>query len=111
MSRIYLNELYRSEILSRNNIIKLRDKITGGEEIDFQGIIFISRSVADELINLSIEFPNLVFNNVCEEISQMLEIVRKGRTELRNRKTNNRISMMIYCKNMEEVKRALGSAG
>lgn len=111
MSRIYLNDIYGAQILSRNNIAKLRDILSGQEELDMQGVTFISRSVADELINLSVDFPALVFHNLCKEVSQMLEIVRKSRSEMRNRKTDNRVSMMIYCKDMEEVKRALGSTG
>ena len=75
--------------------------------LDFQGVVFMSRSFADQLhkeLNLSNAQLNLVFKNAEVGIVEMLEAVAKTQTERRpiNKSYrvlsfNNLINLQDYC--------------
>lgn len=110
---INLASSFGSHILSRNNISNLREKFNGAECIlNFQGVTFISRSVADELLQWQEEIKDVVFSKINTEVEHMLAAVERGRKENRRRVASSKVSTMIYCDTMEELKIALsGHAG
>lgn len=62
MKTINLRDLCGKEVLSRANVRKLYDIVDAETEtVNMAGITFISRSVADELCNISDRFPSIVF--------------------------------------------------
>lgn len=108
MENILIKDFFGNEIFSRSNI-KLIKEILNKETkvLDFQGISFISRSVADELLNIIKDYTELELLNLQPEVKTMIEVVRKSRIS-NNRKINNaKIRTTYYCDTIDEVKNAL----
>lgn len=112
MKTINLKDVCGKEVLSRANARKLYDIVDDDTEtVNMAGITFISRSVADELCNISDRFPSIAFCELAEDVEIMLGIVRKGRSMPRTHKSKAKVSMTINCSNMDDLRKALLSFG
>lgn len=110
MNSIPLKDICGEEVLSRANIKKIYNLIdTETEIIDFVDVLFISRSVADELCDILEQHKTLSVVNVCEKIGIMLEIVKKGRQMPRVYRRSPKKSITIRCETMEDVRKALSN--
>lgn len=108
MSEIRVAEICGTEVLSRANVRKLYEHIGDEtESIDMSGVKFISRSVADELCNISDRFPALKFDGMTDDVAMMLGIVRKGRGVKRDYTSKAKVSMTFNCKTMDDLRKAL----
>lgn len=108
MKTIILNEILGNEILSRQNVRNLEAQLQEEDvTLDFNGVTFISRSVADEFLNLSERHGSITFRNLDEGIHKMLEIVKRGRTQGRDRILRPKQSTTFNCSSMEEVREVL----
>lgn len=91
---------------------KLYDYVNDNTEIiDMSGVTFISRSVADELCNISDRYNNVEFRGVYDDVNTMLSIVRKGRNVKRVYTSKAKISMTFNCKTMDDLRKALLTFG
>lgn len=92
---IKLSEINGTDIRSRINMMKLKSEIENSDshyiEVDMNDIVFISRSVADELINISEFFKDkeVKFIGLTGEPYTMLDIVAKSRKKQRVRDVDN----------------------
>lgn len=112
MAIIYLKEVCGGEVLSRANVRRLYDLIDDETTvIDMSGVSFISRSVADELCNISDKYQGIKFIGMVEDIELMLSIVRKGRNSKRNFMSKAKVSITYNCKTMDDLRKALLSFG
>lgn len=112
MTTIYLKEICGIEVLSRSNVRKLYDLINQQtESICMRGVTFISRSVADELCNISDKFTDIKFTDITEDVDTMLSIVRKGRGTKREYSSKAKISVTYNCRTMDDLRNALLSFG
>lgn len=48
--------------------------------IDFSGVTFVSRSVADEICNVLADYPNLSLRNMAGDVKMMYDVVVRGRS-------------------------------
>ena len=76
-----------SEIRSRAAIEKIKVFIQKKRKIylDMTGVTFISRSCADELYNIQLDYKHVKIKNQTGEVYKMMRVVEKGRTKRRNR--------------------------
>ena len=78
--------LISTDIRSRANANKIRAAIQGVNNrfvLDFSGVVFISRSFADELYNVEEEHGNIMVVNVTGTVQAMLDAVSNGRKHKR----------------------------
>ena len=97
-----LIDIFGSEIRSRSNIEKIRkDKSKDCLfRFDMDGIVFISRSVADELCDME-EKKEVKIENTCDMVNNMLSVVKKTRKEGR---TNREAAPNVFkCESIEEL--------
>ncbi len=102
---IYVKDILGGDIRTRNNAIALRSALSHNDctEIDMTGVTFVSRSFADELLNVKKEY-HIRIANAEGEVSSMLAIVEKGRnTKSRPRTSNN--NSVVEITSMEELER------
>lgn len=87
MKAIKVKEILGTEIRSRIPIVALQQQMDVKEEcvIDMSGIIFISRSFADELYNLEQDYRNVSFVNLEDNVKKMMDVVWMGRKKKRVR--------------------------
>ena len=88
MKTIKICEIIGNDIRSRSSIERIKSQMPDDEDcffIDMSNVHFISRSFADELYNLYIDRKGVHFVNKSDE--RMLDVVWKGRTSKRIRKT------------------------
>lgn len=52
--------------------------------LNFEGVVFISRSVADEICNLQSDYPDLQLTGMEGDVEKMYNVVSKGREKTRN---------------------------
>lgn len=57
--------------------------------LDFSGVSFISRSVADELYNILQDYPSVQLCNMEKDVKMMYSIVERGRKRPRHYQTND----------------------
>jgi len=108
MKTIKLKELFGTEVLSRASIRRIYDFVDDETtSIDMSGIQFISRSVADELCNVTDEFNKLILTNMLDKVSKMISIVSKGRKAGHQFYSRNSLSITVTCSNMEDLRKAL----
>lgn len=106
---IKLSELIGTDIRSRINTVKLRNEIAASDssqiEVDMTDVIFISRSVADELINISEDFidKKVKFVGLKDEPQTMLDIVAKSRKTERVRNAESRNQEITVLHDMKSV--------
>lgn len=112
MSTIKITDICGKEVLSRANIRKLYDYINDTVSVlDMSDITFISRSVADELCNISDKFTQISFANMSQDVEKMLTIVQNGRGVKREFASKAKVSITFNCKTMEDLRKALLSFG
>jgi hypothetical protein len=98
-----------TDIRSRKNAEILKSMIHPGSKVmlDFQGVTFISRSVADEICDI-IEHSKATVDksNMCLLVENMLRAVENGRNKKRERPEIDDKDIII-CKDMESLSRVL----
>ena len=87
MNRISIKDIISPEIRSRSSADLIRPRLTAGEDniIDMDGVVFISRSFADELYNLQLDYNPVRFENTTGDVEKMMQVVWKGRSRKRVR--------------------------
>ena len=111
MEKLIIKEILGKEIFSRNNVRKLNSNIYIDKlEWDFEGVSFISRSVADELQNIFEAYPDIEIINLEPSVEQMLKIVKSGRSSERRNHSGTKRSTTYVCDTIEEVRKALLSS-
>lgn len=85
---ILLRSLFPKEIYTRQSCSRLQeliDRQSSSVVLDFKGIVFISRSFADELLCLFDASPSISFQclNTNEDVSAMLSTVQKIRNRMK----------------------------
>lgn len=87
MNRISIKTLIGAEICFRSSADLIRPRLVAGGEnvIDLKGVDFISRSFADELYNLQLDYDSVRFENAAGDVEKMMQAVWKGRGQKRVR--------------------------
>ncbi len=87
MNTIIVKDVLGTEVRSRISITAIKQQIVKGERniIDLTGIVFISRSFADELYNLEQDYNNVFFIGENENVGKMMKVVWEGRQKKRVR--------------------------
>ena len=85
-----LKNIYAADLFSRSRAQQLLQYISGNTDevvLDFEGIIFISRSFADELCNIIDDNKDkkFVFTKQASEVQTMISRVQEGRKQERKR--------------------------
>lgn len=73
----------RTRAFFHRDILRLTSTISGEIVLDFSNVIFISRSVADEIFNMQNDIPRLRLSGMHGEVEAMYRIVRNARTSKR----------------------------
>lgn len=94
------NEI-RTRISFRRNIEELI-KACADIRLDFTGVTFITRSVADEIYNIQLDFPRIEVLNLHGEAKKMFDVVKRGRLSPR-RVCKNVQTQSIRLSNIEEA--------
>lgn len=68
----------RTRIFFRRDIERLVNP-TDEVCLDFSGVVFVTRSVADEMYNVSLDFPRVSIINLEGEVKKMYDVVERGR--------------------------------
>jgi len=107
---IKIAELISTDIRSRRNADMIRDEINITQEmlvdLDMSGVVFISRSFADELLEIT-EKPKGKYVNIINstgEVKSMLEVVAKSRKRKRIYPNINREMDVVKLKDMSSLK-------
>ena len=69
--------------------------------LNFEGVVFISRSVADEICNLQSDYPDLQLTGMEGDVEKMYNVVNKGRKKAREYPTMN--PKIHYLKSFKEM--------
>lgn len=106
---IKLAELLSTDIRSRRNADIIRQEISkdGAQSlvIDFGNVTFISRSFADELLNVLSENSdkNISLRNIASNVKTMLDMVKEGREKPRKMtESNNKITVLNDMKSLQD---------
>lgn len=83
---IKVMDILGSDIRSRLNAERIRDRIDGQTVVDFSGVEFMSRSFADELYNICHENPLVRIDGMSDFVRSMYNTVSDGRQRKRVRK-------------------------
>jgi len=89
---VKIAELIGTDIRLRANAIILRSAIDGVEGniiLDFAGVVFVSRSFADELYNVMGEYKEISLKNTSGIVASMIDAVKQGRNSKRVFKESN----------------------
>ena len=108
MEILKIKNILGQEILSRNNVRKLKTLINKDNiELDFHEVSFISRSAADEVENILNNHPDIKLLNLSSDVAEIFSIVKAGRAS--NNRVHSRIkrSITYVCDSMEDVRKAL----
>ncbi|MDE7402756.1 MAG: STAS-like domain-containing protein [Muribaculaceae bacterium] len=87
------------DIMSRNNPYVI---------FDFSGVEFISRSVADEIFNIQLDYNRIKIMGLEGDVKKMYEVVRQGRISPRRYPDSNITTIRLH--NMEELNNYFGNA-
>ncbi len=79
----HLGSDLRTRSFFRRDMERLLDKEHQNSILDFSGVKFISRSVADEICNLTADYPSLSIFGMYGDVKTMYELVLKGRLQPR----------------------------
>lgn len=79
----------RTRSFFRRDIEKIISRCVADTVLDFRGVIFISRSVADELCNLLDDHPYLTVTGMERDVRMMYEVVVRGRNQPREYPPSN----------------------
>lgn len=91
----------RTRSFFRNDIEEIIGNTTDECCLDFHDVIFISRSVADEIYNLLEDHKNLHISNMEGDVQKMYSIVKRGRTTPREYPSSE--IKVIHLKTMKEM--------
>lgn len=69
--------------------------------IDFAGVVFVSRSVADEIFNVLEDYPNVSIRHMEGDVEMMFTVVKNGRST--PRKYNELNTSSVQLKTMDEL--------
>lgn len=97
---IKLSTLLGENITSRSSLQILCNILKSNDVIDMSDIVFISRSVADELCNFE-ESYNIMFVGMSDFTRKMLSLVRKNRNKPRKRQKQD--SKFVVCDDIETL--------
>ncbi len=86
---IHLGNDLRTRSFFRRDIEQLIDKDHLNDVLDFSGVEFISRSVADEICNLLADYPSLSISGMEGDVKSMFDLVMRSRKEPREYPTLN----------------------
>ncbi len=86
---IHITEIIGNELLARSRAVILHQMIDGNADkiiLDFLGVIFITRSFADELCNTLDDFNGKISCiNMAQNVETMMTIVSNGRNNKRKK--------------------------
>ncbi|WP_281644695.1 STAS-like domain-containing protein [Bacteroides zoogleoformans] len=104
--RISVANLISTDVRSRSNADKIRDEICNAPKnvtLDFNGVVFISRSFTDELYSIMEHFSNVKVKiiNTSDVVRNMMNAVKKGRANKRIRLKEK--SEVMEFKDMESL--------
>lgn len=91
----------RTRSFFRRDIEKLIVPFDGDILLDFDGVDFISRSVADEICNLLEDYPMLSITGMDGDVEMMYKVVVSGRSKPREYPKMN--VKVYHLKNMKEL--------
>lgn len=80
---IHLGNDLRTRSFFRRDMEKILENSNSKLILDFSGVVFISRSVADELYNLLVDYPALTITGMEKDVKMMYDVVVRGRKEPR----------------------------
>lgn len=87
MDKVFkISELISDDIRSRSNAEIIRSALCGvhgSVSLDFTGVVFMSRSFADELYNIVSENKNITLTNMDGIVKSMYQAVYDGRNSVR----------------------------
>lgn len=69
--------------------------------MDFAGVVFVSRSVADEIFNVLEDYPNVSILHMEGDVEMMFAVVKNGRST--PRKYNDLNTSSVQLKTMDEL--------
>ena len=87
-----IKELISADVRSRANAKKIWDIVnatTNSIELDFSGVIFVSRSFADEVYNIIDSKKGITITNTFDIVKSMFETVSSSRSSKRVREKDN----------------------
>lgn len=79
---IHIKDLLGEDIRSRSNASSVRREVENGDvtTLDMSGVVFVSRSFADELLSISEEM-SVDITNAQDAVKTMLDVVDRSRKE------------------------------
>ncbi len=106
MNTIYIATSIGKDIRTRSffrrdieNLLNHNESVT----LDFSEVIFISRSVADELYNVLEDYPLVQLDNLERDVKMMYSVVERARKQPRHYDDNNiEIIKLHTLKEMDE---------
>lgn len=102
---IKVKEKIGKQVTVRYNLRQLKPHLSDNTVLDFAGVMFISRSVADELYNLKESYRGIRYENMDEHVGSMFKTVGLSRSKKREFRD---IPMTVhYCPTFDDLKRAL----
>ena len=63
----------------RQDIDRMLENLTGPVDLDFSDVVFISRSVADEICNVIEDYPSASITGMNGDVQMMYTVVNRGR--------------------------------
>ena len=91
----------RTRSFFRRDIEGLIEKDDTEVMLDFSGVIFVSRSVADEIYNLLLDYPNMKIRGLAGDVDKMYNVVKNGRMRPREYPADN--VRVVHLKTMKEL--------
>ena len=109
--KIYISKSIGTDLRTRSffrrDFVKLVEHAKGEVVADFTNVVFISRSVADEIYNLLCDYPNVKIQGLSGDAEMMYSIVVKGRNNPRVY-PNSRIKV-IHLETLEDMDKFFSS--
>ena len=104
----HLGSDLRTRLFFRRDIERLLYRYNEDSTLDFSGVIFISRSVGDEICNLMIDYPLLSITGMEGDVKMMYDLVVRGRKEPREYPhLNAKVYHLKTLKDMQEFFEAI----
>lgn len=111
MKRIQISAAIGTDIRTRLFFRRHIDAAVKPEDfavLDFSGVEFVSRSVADEMVNILIDYPKTQIIGLSGDAGKMFDVVKSGRNKPRVYETAD-IKTVRLC-SLEEVEDYFGNA-
>lgn len=98
----------RTRSFFRRDIERVLDSYNDDSTLDFSGVVFISRSVGDEICNLIVDHPLLSITGMEGDVKMMFDLVVRGRKEPREYPhMNAKVYHLKTLKDMQEFFEAI----